>query len=154
MLKSARNLNVTADGFPSLVHAEANQRDLEAITEKAQRNEHDTLLSIGPCEDVVNFVNDQHLNADSLHDPHGRLFHLSNIGSRCLERAEEVKQFTIEPPFSGAAYHFHSKDRCLQDPGPAIKMWRMLITEALHDHGLAHPAVAIARDGCLAGPLG
>ena len=36
---------------------------MEPIAEKAQHVEHDTLLSIGPGKDVVNLVDDQHLDA-------------------------------------------------------------------------------------------
>lgn len=146
LLEAARKLHVTADGFPGVVHAKADQEDLEPIADKAQHVEHDTLLSIGPGEDVVDLVDDQHLDADSLHDAHGRLFHLRDVGPRCLGRAEEGKQFTIESLLAGAADHFHGQDRCLQNPGPASDMWWILIAEALHDHGLAHPAVAIDRD--------
>ena len=66
LLEPARKLNVAADGLPCVVDAEADQRDLQTIAEKAQRVQDNALFAIGSGEDVVHFIDHQHLHADGL----------------------------------------------------------------------------------------
>lgn len=55
--------------FVRLVDAKANERDLKAIAQESQRVQHDPLFAIGASENIVDFVDNEHLYADCLHDP-------------------------------------------------------------------------------------
>ena len=81
-------LDVAADRLARLIDTEADERDLEAIAEKAQRVQDDTLLPIRSSEDIVHLLNVQNLHTDGLHDPQRSLFHLGDVGTWPLRCAE------------------------------------------------------------------
>ena len=50
---------------------------------------HDERLSVVQAAELLNLiVDDQHLHADGLHDAQCSLFHLGNVGTSPLRRAE------------------------------------------------------------------
>lgn len=72
--------------------------------------------------------------------------HLCNVGARPLRRAEKGEQFGVEASLARAAGHLHSQDRCLQCARQRIEARWVLVSEPLHDHGLAHATVPVDRD--------
>lgn len=76
------------------------------------------------------------------------LYFLRVISAReALWRAEEREQFSIEAAFSRSTGHLHREHRRSERSRDRIEARRVFVTESLHDHGFAHAAVAINRNG-------
>jgi len=123
------------------------KQELQLVPQVAQRVEHDALLAMRAGQDVVDLVDDEHLDADGAQQPQRRLLQLDHArpgaGRRQVEGREELG---IEAALARLAGHLQCQHRDPLDPGLGIEARRVVGAEALHEHGLAHAAVAVDRD--------
>ncbi len=68
------------------------------------------------------------------------------MSARTLRRAEQSEQFGIKAPLSRLAHHFHGQNRRPFPTRDAVEAGWVVVTEAFHDHGLAHATVAVNGD--------
>ena len=127
------------------------ERDLQFVADIAQRVEDDALLPEGAGEDVVNLIEQQDLDVHGAHKANCDLLEFNHRRPRVLRHAQRRQDLGVKAPLARLAGELQGEDTRALDAGLAVEERRVLGAKALHDHGLAHAAVAVDRDAWHAG---
>src|SRR5208283_3409235 len=146
LLEAARQLHVAADRLSGVVDAETDQGNLQFVADIAQRIENDALLSKCAGEYIVNLVEQQNLNVHGAHEANSDLFEFNHRRPRVLRNAHCRQDLGIQAPLAWLASELQGKNTRALNTGLAVEERRVLGAKALHDHRLAHAAVAVDRD--------
>src|SRR5271170_5064075 len=85
-VEAARQLNVAIDRLPSFHDPKTNQRQFQFVAQVAQRVEDDALFAPGRRENVMDLVQNQHLDPEVAQKADGGPLELDDCGARVLRR--------------------------------------------------------------------
>src|SRR5208337_1769328 len=142
-VEAARQLNVAIDRLPSFHDPKTNQRQFQFVAQVAQRVEDDALFAPGRRENVMDLVQDQHLDPEIAQKADCGPLELDDRGARVLRRAQDREDLCEEPAFVWSPRQFYDQQFDSWRARPIAGVQRVVILEFLYQHGLAHAAVAI-----------
>ena len=89
---------------------------MQFIAQISKCVENDALLTGGPRENVVNFVDDQNLKANSLEQPNHDELHVDGSGAQTRVDAQRVQNLGEQLAFTGPPRQLNRKTCCRSMP--------------------------------------
>lgn len=111
--RRANCLHVTIDRLARFHDPEANQRQLQFVAQIAQRVQDDALFAPGCSKNIMDLVQDQHLDAEVIQQAHSRPFEFDDCGARVLRRTQHREDLREKPALVRPSRQFDNQQLCL-----------------------------------------
>jgi hypothetical protein len=110
------------------------------------RYQDDPLLPECPRKDIVDLIEHENMDINGTHQPECDLLEIDHRGPRVLWCAQCRQDLRVQAALSRFPRHLQGQNPGPLDPSLTIEPWRMIAAKLLHDHRLAHAAVAVDGD--------